>query len=111
MLKLFALFIFKILKFLNKIFFFVNRISYLEWLYFFLINDCYIEKNFKKKKIKFYSTNHLISWRVKTLLIKNQIQLSGLIILKLRMEMTLYFGILEQILGCFHYIVTYSRKK
>ncbi len=67
MLKLFALLIFKILKFFNKIFFFVTRRSYLEWLSYYLINDSYIEKNINKKKIKFYTPNHLISWRVKTL--------------------------------------------
>ena len=66
MLKLFALLIFKILKFFNKIFF-VTRRSYLEWLSYYLINDSYIEKNINKKKIKFYTPNHLISWRVKTL--------------------------------------------
>ena len=49
MLKLFALLIFKILKFFNKIFF-VTRRSYLEWLSYYLINDSYIEKNINKKK-------------------------------------------------------------
>tara|TARA_B100001175_G_scaffold246068_1_gene212708 strand:+ start:247 stop:1116 length:870 start_codon:yes stop_codon:yes gene_type:complete len=70
MLKLFALLIFKILKFLNKIFFLLTKRSYLEWLSFYLINDCYIEKKINKKNIKFYTPNHLISWRVKTLLNK-----------------------------------------
>ncbi len=67
MLKLFAFIIFKILKIFNKIFFFLTRRSFLEWLSFFLINDRYIEKQINNKKIKFYIPNQLISWRVKTL--------------------------------------------
>ena len=67
MLKVFALLIFKILKFFNKIFFFVTKRSYLEWLSFYLTNDCYLDKDINKKIIKFYVPNHLISWRVKTL--------------------------------------------
>ena len=67
MLKSFAFIIFKILKLLNQLFFFLTRRSFLEWLSFFLINDRYIEKEVNKKKIKFYAPNHLIAWRVKTL--------------------------------------------
>jgi len=67
MLKSFAFIIFKTLKFLNKLFFFLTKRSFLEWLSFFLINDCYVEKEINKRKVKFYTPNHLISWRVKTL--------------------------------------------
>ena len=64
MLKSFAFIIFKTLKLLNKLFFFLTKRSFLEWLAFFLINDCYVEKEINKRKVKFYTPNHLISWRV-----------------------------------------------
>ena len=51
MLKSFAFIIFKTLKLLNKLFFFLTKRSFLEWLSFFLINDCYVEKEINKRKV------------------------------------------------------------
>ena len=70
MLKIFSFVIFKFLKFFNKLFYFFTRRSFLEWLMYFLSNDCYIQKKIINKNIKFYCPNNLISWRVRTILDK-----------------------------------------
>ncbi len=67
MLKKFSYIIFKILKFLDLMFYFLTKRSFIGWLMYFLSNDCYIEKKIKNKKIKFYAPNNLISWRVRTI--------------------------------------------
>lgn len=71
MLKLFSYLLFKIIYFLNRIFFFFFRRNFTGWLIFFLQ-----EKSYKKIKLEdgnqitFFTPNNLVEWRVRTLLSK-----------------------------------------
>ena len=67
MLKIFSLIIYKILKFINKIFFFITNRSFIQWLIFFLQRDSYLNMKIKDKNIQLFSPNNLISWRIRTM--------------------------------------------
>jgi FkbM family methyltransferase len=67
MLKKFSYFIFLVLFILNKTFFFIFKRNFLGWLLFFITNNSYTYFNILKKKIKFFSPNYLIEWRVRTI--------------------------------------------
>ena len=71
MLKLFSYLLFKIVYFLNRLFFLFFRRNFTGWLIFFLQ-----EKSYKKIKLEdrnqiiFFTPNNLVEWRVRTLLSK-----------------------------------------
>ena len=67
MLKNFSYLIFLTLKIINKVFFILTRRSFFGWLLNFISKESYNEKKIVKKKIKFFSPNNLISWRVRTI--------------------------------------------
>ena len=67
MLRIFSLMIYKILKFLNKIFFFITNRSFIQWLIFFMQRDSYLNKKINDKNIQLFSPNNLISWRIRTM--------------------------------------------
>ncbi len=70
MLKSFSYIIYLTLKYLNSVFYLLTRRNFLGWLAFFLLNNSYEKKKINNKEINFYVPNHLISWRVRTILDK-----------------------------------------
>lgn len=58
--------IFLLLKFLDKITIKIFNKSFFKWFNLFINQDCYQEINILKKKIIFFSPNHISNWRIET---------------------------------------------
>ncbi len=58
--------LYKIFKFLDKIFFLITKKSLFPWFNIFLNNDSYETLKILDKKIKFFSPNYITNWRIKT---------------------------------------------
>ncbi len=66
MIRCFTFIIYNILKFFEIITKNLTKRSYLVWLKYFLEQDSYKQIKVFNKKVKFFSPNHVIDWRVDT---------------------------------------------